>query len=109
MAHHGPSQPAAASSKVFTPYVSDTQQMAETRFLEPQSRLARLLLPDTVQRMQERKPDLITAVIPRRGHVPLLDEPESLAAIDAVLEVADAAPACACAHPDAIASTVWRG
>ena len=29
MAHHGPSQPAAASPKVFTPYVSDTQQMAE--------------------------------------------------------------------------------
>lgn len=53
--------------------------------------LSDLLLPDTVRRMQEMKPDLITAVVPRRGHVPLLDEPESLAAIHAVLEAADAA------------------
>lgn len=53
--------------------------------------LSDLLLPDTVRRMQELKPDLITAVVPRRGHVPLLDEPESLAAIDAVVEAADAA------------------
>ena len=29
MAHHGPSQPAAAPARAFTPYVSDTQQMAE--------------------------------------------------------------------------------
>ena len=53
--------------------------------------LSDLLLPDTVRRMQELKADLIIAVVPRRGHVPLLDEPESLAAIDAVLEAADAA------------------
>jgi pimeloyl-ACP methyl ester carboxylesterase len=51
--------------------------------------LSDLLLPDTVQRMRERKPDLITAVVPRRGHVPLLDEPESLAAIDDLLAMVD--------------------
>jgi pimeloyl-ACP methyl ester carboxylesterase len=50
-----------------------------------------LLLPDTVARMCARKSDLITAVIPRRGHVPLLDEPESLAAVGAVLDAVDRA------------------
>jgi pimeloyl-ACP methyl ester carboxylesterase len=53
--------------------------------------LSDLLLPETVERMKALKPDLITAVVPRRGHVPLLDEPESLAAIDAVLQAVDVA------------------
>ncbi len=40
-----------------------------------------ILTPETITRMQEVKPDLITQTIPGRGHVPFLDEPESEAAI----------------------------
>ena len=36
--------------------------------------------------MKARHPDMITAVVPGRGHVPFLDEPESLTAIRALLE-----------------------
>ncbi|MDH4105223.1 MAG: alpha/beta hydrolase, partial [Gammaproteobacteria bacterium] len=32
-----------------------------------------------------RKPDLVRVEVPNRGHVPLLDEPEAVAAIDAFL------------------------
>jgi len=48
--------------------------------------LSDILSADIVQRMTAVKPDLKTAVIPNRGHAPLLDEPASLAAIDAFLE-----------------------
>jgi len=44
-----------------------------------------ILTDDIVDRMKERMPDLTVAPIPNRGHVPLLDEPESLAAIDEFL------------------------
>ena len=33
-----------------------------------------------------RRPDLITATVPDRGHVPFLDEPESLAALRSFLK-----------------------
>ena len=36
--------------------------------------------------MQRRRPDLITATVPDRAHVPFLDEPESLAALAAFLQ-----------------------
>lgn len=39
----------------------------------------------TVAEMQRRKPDLVAVTVPGRGHCPLLDEPESLAALDAFL------------------------
>lgn len=45
-----------------------------------------LLSAEIVGRMQERRPDLIVAEVPDRGHVPFLDEPEALAALDALLE-----------------------
>lgn len=45
--------------------------------------LSDLLSEDGVDRMVEQKPDLQRVTIPRRGHVPDLSEPESLAAIDA--------------------------
>ena len=45
-----------------------------------------ILSREIVARMREVKPDLIAVEVPERGHVPLLDEPESLAAIDAFLE-----------------------
>ncbi|MEX0971240.1 MAG: alpha/beta hydrolase [Paracoccaceae bacterium] len=45
-----------------------------------------LLTAETVARMKARRPGLITAEVRDRGHVPFLDEPESRAAIHAVLE-----------------------
>jgi hypothetical protein len=36
--------------------------------------------------MRRRHPAMAVAVIPDRGHVPFLDEPESLALIRSVLE-----------------------
>jgi len=48
--------------------------------------LSDILTADIVDRMQARKPDLAVVQVPGRGHVPLLDEPECLAAIDDILE-----------------------
>jgi pimeloyl-ACP methyl ester carboxylesterase len=44
-----------------------------------------LLTPATVAEMRARRPDLIVAEVPDRGHVPFLDEPESLAALSALM------------------------
>jgi pimeloyl-ACP methyl ester carboxylesterase len=44
-----------------------------------------LLTRETVAKMQARRPDLITAEVPDRGHVPFLDEPEAQAALAALL------------------------
>ncbi|MEO0371551.1 MAG: alpha/beta hydrolase [Pseudomonadota bacterium] len=41
----------------------------------------------TLDKMQARRPDMITAIVPDRGHVPFLDEPEALAAIHHVMEL----------------------
>ncbi len=38
-----------------------------------------------VARMRDRRPDLIVAEVPARGHAPFLDEPEALAALDELL------------------------
>ncbi|NDV50498.1 MULTISPECIES: alpha/beta fold hydrolase [unclassified Salipiger] len=40
-----------------------------------------LLTAETFAEMQRRRPDMIAAEIPGRGHVPFLDEPESLGAL----------------------------
>lgn len=40
-----------------------------------------LLSAETAQKMLERRPDMIFAEAPDRGHVPFLDEPESLVAL----------------------------
>ncbi|WP_298293929.1 alpha/beta hydrolase [uncultured Litoreibacter sp.] len=45
-----------------------------------------LLTPQTVARMEERRPDMLYADVPDRGHVPFLDEPVSLLTIKAWLE-----------------------
>ena len=45
-----------------------------------------LLSPQTVAEMQSRRPDLIVAHVPGRGHVPFLDEPESLIALRRFLQ-----------------------
>lgn len=44
-----------------------------------------LLTRATFTAMQDRRPDMIAAEVPRRGHVPFLDEPESLAVLDALV------------------------
>lgn len=40
-----------------------------------------LLSAETAARMMARRPDMILATVPGRGHVPFLDEPEALAAL----------------------------
>ena len=45
-----------------------------------------LLKADTVAEMQRRRPDLMLARVPGRGHIPFLDEPESLATLHQWLE-----------------------
>lgn len=47
--------------------------------------LSDILSEDIVDLMQAVKPDLQRVTIPRRGHVPLLDEAESIQAIDSFL------------------------
>jgi pimeloyl-ACP methyl ester carboxylesterase len=37
-----------------------------------------VLSPQTVSQMQARRPDMLLATVPGRGHIPFLDEPESL-------------------------------
>ena len=44
-----------------------------------------ILSRETVAEMQLRKPQLLVQQVANRGHVPFLDEPESLAAFDALL------------------------
>lgn len=45
-----------------------------------------LLSADTLAAMRARRPDMIVAEVPDRGHVPFLDEPEAQAAIAAFLD-----------------------
>lgn len=45
-----------------------------------------LLTADTFAKMQTARPDMIAATVPKRGHVPFLDEPESLATFRALME-----------------------
>jgi pimeloyl-ACP methyl ester carboxylesterase len=47
--------------------------------------LSDILSPGTLERMQREKPDLERVTVGNRGHVPLLDEPQALAAIDRFL------------------------
>ncbi|NMD08968.1 MAG: alpha/beta hydrolase [Phyllobacteriaceae bacterium] len=49
-----------------------------------------LLSPETLQRLKRELPQADTVTVPGRGHVPFLDEPESLAAIDRWLARVDA-------------------
>ncbi len=45
-----------------------------------------LLSAGTAQQMRTRRPDMIFAEVPDRAHIPFLDEPEALAAIDVFLK-----------------------
>ena len=42
---------------------------------------SQLFTQETLDKMAERRPDMVTAVVPGRGHVPFLDEPEAVAAL----------------------------
>jgi pimeloyl-ACP methyl ester carboxylesterase len=44
-----------------------------------------VLSAETARQMRDRRPDLLYAAVPDRGHIPFLDEPEALAAIRAWL------------------------
>lgn len=46
-----------------------------------------LMSPEIAAEMQRRRPDMIHAVVPGRGHIPFLDEPESLATIRSWLDL----------------------
>jgi pimeloyl-ACP methyl ester carboxylesterase len=48
-----------------------------------------LLSVQTAAQMKAQKPDLVTVTVKDRGHVPFLDEPEAVAAIDAFLSGID--------------------
>ena len=45
-----------------------------------------LLTAQTLEKMQERRPDMIAATVPDRAHIPFLDESQSVDAIKAWLE-----------------------
>ena len=47
--------------------------------------LSDILSPEILERMRREKPDLQSLTVPGRGHAPLLDEPQELAAIDRFL------------------------
>lgn len=46
-----------------------------------------LLSPACFAEMQKRRPDMVVAEVPDRGHIPFLDEPEALAALTRWLEM----------------------
>lgn len=45
-----------------------------------------LLSAQTVEKMRARRPDMIYARVPDRGHIPFLDEPEAIAALHTWME-----------------------
>lgn len=47
-----------------------------------------ILLPDTVRRMQQERPDMRVVTLPGIGHAPTLTEPQALDAIQAFLDAA---------------------
>jgi pimeloyl-ACP methyl ester carboxylesterase len=61
------------------------EAMANTPLLLIRGEITDILAPECVSRMQAIKPDMDIATIPGRGHAPILDEPECIAAIDGFL------------------------
>ena len=59
--------------------------LAKVPILAIRGALSDVLSAATLERMQREKPDLRTLTVANRGHVPLLDEPECLAALDEFL------------------------
>jgi pimeloyl-ACP methyl ester carboxylesterase len=48
-----------------------------------------ILLPETVARMQARRPDMVLASLPRIGHAPTLAEPDVLSALQVFVDVVE--------------------
>jgi pimeloyl-ACP methyl ester carboxylesterase len=61
---------------------------ADRPVLTVRGALSDILSADIAARMREAAPDMRYAEVPGVGHAPMLDEPEALAAIDALLETA---------------------
>jgi len=64
--------------------IFDSLQNTESMVLRGE--LSDILSDEILQKMHQRNPKLQSAVIPDRGHVPLLDEATSIAAIDKFLK-----------------------
>jgi len=56
--------------------------LRETPLLVLRGAMSDILSEATLKRMQERNPDLTAVTVPDRGHVPLLNEPECISAIE---------------------------
>jgi len=56
--------------------------LAKVPVLAIRGALSDVLSEETFERMAEVKPDLVRVTVPNRGHVPLLDEPECVKALD---------------------------
>jgi pimeloyl-ACP methyl ester carboxylesterase len=74
-------QPASAPADLWPLYA----QLKEMPMLAIRGALSDILSAPTLARMAREKPDLHAITVENRGHVPLLDEPECLSAIDAFL------------------------
>jgi pimeloyl-ACP methyl ester carboxylesterase len=74
--------PEAAAPDLWPLYAT----LAPVPVLAIRGALSDILSVATFARMQREKPDLIALTVANRGHVPLLDEPECLTAIDAFLQ-----------------------
>ncbi|MGZ5986254.1 MAG: alpha/beta fold hydrolase, partial [Caulobacteraceae bacterium] len=64
------------------------QGLAAHPLLTIRGQTSDILSPDIARRMREAAPDMAYAEAQGVGHAPMLDEPEALAAIDALLETA---------------------
>ena len=60
--------------------------LARTPILALRGEHSDILSAATLARMQREKPDLEVLTVAHRGHAPLLDEPDSLAKLDAFLQ-----------------------
>jgi pimeloyl-ACP methyl ester carboxylesterase len=61
-------------------------QIGSVPMLVLRGELSDLLSAATVERMMQEKATVSAVTVPNRGHAPLLDEPESIAAIDTFLQ-----------------------
>jgi pimeloyl-ACP methyl ester carboxylesterase len=73
--------PAAAAPDLWP--VFDTLKAIPTLVLRGAT--SDILSAATLEKMHSRKPDLVHVEVPNRGHVPLLDEPEAVMAIETFL------------------------
>ncbi len=60
--------------------------LANTETLVLRGELSDILTDEILAKMHDRNPKLVSAIIPDRGHVPLLDEEASISAIDKFLQ-----------------------